>query len=155
MDKPEIDKSVFYRAIADFYEQHPELPFGDMWIWEPSFRIRLDKERAKEQLRAIGSFDKIYEGDSFVAVKEIGGVKVKCWMDRDAVCERVVTGTRHVEAELVPEYVTPARLIEAHEEEIVEWKCPESILAPTPGSEPKVAAEFDDGSPIPEPEVAQ
>ncbi len=53
------------------------------------------------------------------------GTAIQVWGKKEAVCERVVVGTRTVAAK-------PQQIIEAipeREEEIVEWKCPPSFVA--------------------------
>lgn len=113
---------VFLRALADFYEERPNLPPPYIASWSPA-TVYLRQETAIEHLKSIGSFEKEFVGESFKAVKMIGGRRVEFSVDRNAICEKVVVGTRHVDA-----WMRPAELVEAHDEEIVEWKCPESIF---------------------------
>ena len=86
------------------------------------------KEVFADLARRMGNLKKVY-GDDFMWLKRDFGkyVRMTVSAERSSVCERIVTGVRDV-----PEHVLPAReetLVEAHTEEIVEWRCP-PILAP-------------------------
>lgn len=103
------------RALADYLEERPDVPM-------PSFDI-FNAFATPEELpliaRAMGGFTKDHDGDYLMLVKDFGGVQLHVNFNSEQVCERVVVGT-----EEVPEKVVPA-----HTKEIVEWKCPESVLA--------------------------
>lgn len=123
MDVTEFVKSL--RLLADWYEQHPELPLP-YELGNPMFVFLYGKteDRVKEILREIGSFEKVFDEPSkgdFSAVKTIGEFKLKFHTSREMVCTPRVVGTRLVEREVIP--AQPKRVIEAHEEEIVEWDC--------------------------------
>jgi hypothetical protein len=113
------------RDLADFYQVHPEFP-------QPTFSTTLNvwarnKERFAELARQLGSCEKrsSTSTSTFYLRKSFGaGVQLDLNIEHNLVCERVQTGTRRVEAQ--PEKITPA--IEAHDEPIYKWICPESIL---------------------------
>lgn len=119
-----MTNSELLRKIADFCEEYPDFPLPT--IYPSSVSFHLEPETAKEFLRSLGSFEKHYYGNFFNATKKIDGVTYEFWVARDAVCKRVVKGTRHVEAT-----IRPAELIPEHEEELIEWECEEPILADT------------------------
>jgi hypothetical protein len=124
MDK--VTYSEFLRLLADFIEDHPTLPQPNLYSFEDGGTFFLSN---KEQLRSIGSFDKKFLGEIFIAEKNIGGHTLSFRVKREAICKRVVTGT-----EVIPEHYVPG--IEGHIEpesvkEIVEWQCDEPILVET------------------------
>lgn len=118
------------RALADFIEQHPELPITypsqtfTHWLYDES-----DGRTAKEQMataaRAMGNASKVYTGSYFDLRKKFGKhITLEFTANRENICKRVVTGHKLVPAKLVPEKMTPARI-----EEEVEWVCDEPLLA--------------------------
>lgn len=63
----------------------------------------------------IGLFYIIYKPDGY-------SLTVKAVFSRQLVCERVKTGTKLVAAQ-------PAKpAVEEHEEDVYEWRCPDSVL---------------------------
>jgi hypothetical protein len=50
-------------------------------------------------------------------------------VDREAVCQRKVVGTRTIPEQVIPSEYVAERVIPAHEEEIVVWDC-EPVLKP-------------------------
>lgn len=72
--------------------------------------------RALAHGAAIGEVRKSETGSSFSmdVRRRFGSVHVRAWVPHRQVCERVVVGAR-----TVPEHV----------EEVVEWRCPGSLLA--------------------------
>jgi hypothetical protein len=99
------------RRIADWIEVHPDLPLPSQT--QLDFLSGVDtKEDLAKFARGFGE-----------CKKDFGGIKLRAVAWRKNVCERVVVGTREV-----PEEIIPARLVPAHMEDIVEWKCPESLL---------------------------
>ena len=73
-----------------------------------------------EALGQLGGLRRKSASDSyFNATRDFGaGIEVQVTISRNAACERVVVGIEHVE-----ETITPA-----HDKEIIEWKCPPSLL---------------------------
>lgn len=116
-DRAEFAASL--RKLADWYEEHPTIPLPDEEI---SVTADLDsKEAAAEILRACLPCKKEYTGGLFVVKKPIGSLTLKFIFWRDAVCERVVVGTKEVPEKVIP--ATEERIEPAHIEEIVEWRC--------------------------------
>lgn len=110
------------RQVADFLEARPELlktmnPDETLNICAPS------KERFSQLAKVFGSAEKISTGMYYVHRKHFGSIKLDLFASKSVTCERVVVGTKRVEAQHVEAYDIPAR-----EEEVVEWRCPESIL---------------------------
>lgn len=70
----------------------------------------------------LGKAVKQYDNDRFRVIIRTGDFELTYSVAREAVCRRVVTGVKHIEAseELVK--------TEAHDEEIVEWICDEPLL---------------------------
>lgn len=119
------------RAVADLYEAHPDLPIPYL---DPIHAF-MSKEEAPVIAHALGRCEKIADDSFFRLRKKLGQLKLDFLVARDEVCERVVVGTKHV----------PALHIPAHEEDIVEWKCPkimEPQLLPAEGGHELREAEF-------------
>jgi hypothetical protein len=117
------------RQIASFFEKHEELPLPDgmsgnwfsFYDWGSN-----GKELIVNAARAFGTCDKETGGQTCYGVrKDFGAFTVRFLSAKEQVCTKKVIGTRHVE-----EYFEPGRVISAHDEEIVEWECPESLLFP-------------------------
>jgi hypothetical protein len=104
------------RDIADFFEDRPELPipnYGEsFYIWEKSL------VNARERAIQMAPAEKIYLESYFNLQRRFGPHKVVVSWARDAICERVQVGTKHV----------PAYTVEAHEEPVYEWDCGQPIL---------------------------
>jgi hypothetical protein len=104
------------RELADYLESRPAVPapsFGTVYAFADA-----EKHPLAEVARAMGGFDKTHDGRFLNLVKDFGAFALEVSYESEQVCDRVVVGT-----EEVPEKVTPA-----HVREIVEWKCPESLL---------------------------
>lgn len=77
------------------------------------------KNRAAAIVKAFGgTWDKKETGDLFAFKSERGGVELDVTVERESVCERIVTGQREV---------TVTEVVESREvtvtEDIVEWRC--------------------------------
>lgn len=103
------------RAVADYLEARPDLPapyIGQLHAFP-------DPKTLSVVARAMGGFQKDHDGKYLTLVKEINSaVSFAVVFASEEVCERVVVGTKEV----------PEKVIPAHVEEIIEWKCPESLL---------------------------
>lgn len=121
------------RKLAAFLEAHPDLPepthFNVQYraevkwlIWEND--LARQKRTAESVVRFLpGKADKRENGDWFEYSGEVDGVKWEVVAAREAVCERVVTGTRTV-TRTVPDPAVDVPLVEVTEEvETVEWVC--------------------------------
>jgi hypothetical protein len=111
----------YLRAVADFYEEHPEID-APFFTTSP-LTVYLPDAKAKDILRSIGSFDKTFDGDRFVAKKKIGPGEIHFRTDRENVCVAKVVGSKSIPEKVVPSSYTPEQVIPAHEEDIVEWDC--------------------------------
>lgn len=117
------------RDFADFLEANEDASL-------PSGLYALDYQWGKENLLARtrelgGLWNKKEDGAYFSLVRHFGPVRYEVYTTRSEVCERVVTGTRTVtREEYDPDALAqvPKRTVTA-EEEIVEWRCPPSLLA--------------------------
>lgn len=101
------------RALAEYLEARPDVPL-------PFLRM-VNAYGQPEDLaviaKAMGGFQKDHYGDYLALVKTFGPVKLHVSFHSQDVCERVVVGVEEI----------PAK--PAHTREIVEWKCPESVLS--------------------------
>lgn len=111
------------REMLNFLEanENVELPYFGVFTGFPL------EDQVKAMARAMKPAAKEYSSYYFSLRKKFeGGITLDMSWARDNVCERIVTGTREVAEEVIPE-----RVIEAHTEEIVEWACPDAVLAPS------------------------
>jgi hypothetical protein len=103
------------RDAADFFEQHPEVRLPQqVSIGQYSYGNQEGREDVQTFIRAIGKVRKDYSTSAtqfWAWAWEDRAVSFHYGCSREAVCRRVVKGTRIVPAQ-------PAR-----EEEIVEWEC--------------------------------
>jgi hypothetical protein len=108
------------RAIADLYEQHPEIPLP--WMNHDNYAVDT-KAHAKALARALGTFKK--EGnDSYLhIIKKFGPIEAKFVFTRDSVCTKRVVGV-----ETIPARFVEAHTVEARTQEIVEWDCPSLLV---------------------------
>lgn len=116
--------------IADYLREHPSLPVPTtFWMGTETFSICYVDDRAELQAvaRELGSAIKGFDDDSAWVSKKFGPVELRYYVSRNEVCERVVTGTREV-VKQVPTAFEAQTVVE----EIVEWRCDDSILAPEP-----------------------
>lgn len=108
------------RNVADFLEKRPSLKVGFTYL---SINLFVEtKEELAEAIRELGTCDKRSVGEWLTARKSFGPhVCLEVNAPHDKCCERVVVGTKVIPAKpSVPERI----------EEIVEWRCPTSILQP-------------------------
>lgn len=119
------------REAADLLEQHPELPApyinGSDWglslDWQMMVKhgnnLSAQKATAAQVVQAIGGdWQKVELGDTFHFRQTHGLLRLDVYVDRPAVCERVVTGTETVTIPAVE--AQPERV---EEREVVEWRC--------------------------------
>jgi len=99
------------RIAADWWEAHPEieLPFQN----NPFKYVAIRREQMEKIAVALGSCKKKYADGFFNLTAKMGHAEFVAFCHREQVCERIVTGTKHIEERVIP----------AHTEEIVEWKC--------------------------------
>ena len=126
-------KAEALRAAARFIEANPHLPVAyvvshyktvqlDYFLFIDFEELAEQKSVAAEIIRSIGGkWDKQELGDRFVYTTTVNGLKINISVTRDAVCERVVTGTETVT-------IPATDAVEAQPErtevrDIVEWRC--------------------------------
>jgi hypothetical protein len=119
------------RALADLLDQHPEVPLPYDGTSTPITIMHLGTNPATRDafaatVRAFpGHRSKDADGTYFDVTVDVHGLKVKVTTYRDAVCERVVTGTREVTRE-VPDPDALAAVPTTTVTETVEdvrWEC--------------------------------
>ena len=126
-----------FRAMADWLEQRPEFPVRHI-NYMPVYPgdIQRPGESAQSAMgrlvRELGMGDK--QSDAF-AVKVYkpfgtGGVGILAYATHEEICERIVRKEHRTVREPDPVALKAVPTI-THEREIevVEWKCPESLLA--------------------------
>lgn len=125
MDNPNAKFIVSLRDLADFLEAHPikEVRRQTVHVFCDS------RQEFADELRKIGRAEKEYGAEWFWARKTFGPIELQLSIERNLLCERVKTGERVIPAQ--PERTLPAE--PERVEEVYEWKCPESILAPRDG----------------------
>jgi len=117
------------RDLADFVEANPE------WLLWNSNALRVyssgNANEVADTARRLGSFEKRPSGSTFDMVKHFGPHELNRFFPRDAVCRKVVTGTRKVvEQRPHPDFtpVTVPMVAVEVEVEDFEYICPESLL---------------------------
>jgi hypothetical protein len=129
------DTVQFLRDLADWYEVHPLAPpiyglEGNSHM--TAYLFYADEEESKRVLRSLGAFNKVYDGNYFGAEVTVGTRKVTFKFYRNRVCTPKVVGKKMVEKVVVPSSYTPEQIIEAHEEDVIEWDCGSVIAPETP-----------------------
>jgi len=113
------------RQVVDFYEKHVEIPLPDLSVISVYDWNKTGKDTIRIAALALGTCEKESNHSIFEINKKFGQIELRFVTSRNLVCTRRVVGTKTVEA-----IYRPSEYIPKHEEEIVEWDCPESILAP-------------------------
>ncbi|MCW2545391.1 MAG: hypothetical protein JWM40_2943 [Frankiales bacterium] len=128
----EISKADALRALADFIDANPDLPdlVTDQRLL--TYVSPLNKPRAvmaavaRAGAKAGVPVEKSYDGGEYANLSlQFGPIELHVYAQRDAVCERVVTGTREVTKEVPdPEALAAVPTVTVTEtEDIVEWVC--------------------------------
>jgi hypothetical protein len=114
------------RALATWFDKHPDapVPFGLSDSVKFICHLSYGKEARDKEIRSIGTFEKNFDNNYMNLRVTVGDYTLEYYTPRASVCTPKITGTRHVE-----EKVIPATVIPAHEENIIEWDCPDSILS--------------------------
>lgn len=114
-----------YRHLADLIESGaapvPVGPAVDLFL--RSHDPAEQPAAARDLMRALGGgrYDKDESGSSLLLDGMCGGLPVRIWVQRDAVCERVQVGEKTVEYEAQPaREAMPAR---TETVPVYEWKC--------------------------------
>lgn len=114
-----------YRALADWYEAHPDAPMP----YEPGATVlsfdREDADEARRIAKMLGTFEKDGDDKFFRLSKAFGGVKLEFVFYRDRVCQPRVVGTKTVMVPAAaPPIVPPDTPMVEKQIDIVEWDCP-------------------------------
>ena len=104
------------REMLDYLEATPDLQLP----WFDGFTSFPPSDSISEVARVMAPFTKEATETFFILLRDFGSITLRATFYHDTVCEKVVTGT-----EEIPEKITPA-----HTVDIVEWKCPDSLLKP-------------------------
>ena len=131
------------RAVAEFIDAHPDLPRppyvccydhtpdqADVSWYLSINNNAVDEADQKAKATAIirsvgGKWDKTPSGNDMRFEQTVNGLHLDVLVAREAVCERVVTGTETVTLPAVE--AQPER---TEERDVVEWRC-EPLLAET------------------------
>jgi hypothetical protein len=128
------------RMLADLLEQNPDvkLPYDSGAAPSPARRVTLYFLHSRDPKADLtrfarllpGRVDKEFSDNTFSVVGRLAGLHIEATAYRDAVCERVVTGTRTVTT-MVPDPNWNGPMVEQTDEvEDVEWVC-HPLLAET------------------------
>lgn len=116
-DKVRQNKIDGMRELLDLLEAQPIIPipsFFEVNVW-----IHKDGASISDLARALKPVNKKSLGSNYILERVFNdNISLHVNFDREEVCERVVVRTEEV----------PAQLVEAYTREVVEWKCPESIM---------------------------
>lgn len=104
------------RALADFLDAHPEVPFPRY----DTINVFLDDKAQLARIARVGSWEKEYNDSYFSLSRSFGeDLRLDINTSRSKVCRKVVVGTRIVPAvEAKPE----------HEEDVTVWECDDALL---------------------------
>ncbi len=132
------------RELADFLTANPELTFWD--------GVQIDvfantNEELAKFAKIIAPCEKRSVGAYLVLERKFAGdVKIHVNRAHDKVCTRVVVGQKTTPAE--PEKIITVPAKPERVEEIVEWRCPESILRSEQVLADEPPVEDDDDGPV-------
>ena len=130
-----ITTSALLRQAADLIDANPDLPVPVVtsyssgtvnvgWQLMNSDAKDAQKSAVRKIVKTIGGkWDKREGGDVLYLSRKIDGLELTIFVDREQVCERIVTGTKTVTIPAKP--AERARVVEVDE---VEWRC-EPVLA--------------------------
>jgi hypothetical protein len=120
---PQQKISKAFRALADWYDEHPNAPVDI----RDQTRVRCYFKATPEQIRSIGPGEKEYSDDLFYYHVKGDGFAIRFYTNRETVCERKLVGYKETPEVVLP--ATPEYIIPAKKEPIYEYDC-KSILAP-------------------------
>ena len=112
------------RELADFYDARPELPLPS------EVTVNLTDVKGKAELAHVAELMKPCKKEVTLSfyklIRHFGPIVLEAYDWRSNICERIVTGTKVVAEKIVP--AQEEEVIPEHEEDIVVWKCPDSLL---------------------------
>lgn len=114
------------RAIADWFEAHPEVPLppADFSCYHMN-----SKQEAAVVLKALTPATKTYDDDMFGIERHFGPVRLRFVFYRREICKAKVVGKKLVPEQIEPERIIPEKVIPEHEEDIIEWDCSARLLS--------------------------
>lgn len=101
------------RAIADWYDAHPEIELPVDYI--DVYNVNT-KEEAATILKALSPCEKEYLSTMFYIKKSFGAITLRFCFYRNQVCERIVVGKKIIPAQRIEAQDIPERV-----EDIVEF----------------------------------
>lgn len=107
--------------LKGLVELWPGLPAPYINSTQVTFYLADEQDIRNVALALGGKWTKGVSDYFFTLFRQEGSVTLRLSVERALVCERKVVGKKHV----------PGYVVEAHDEDIVEWTCPDSILAVT------------------------
>lgn len=100
------------RDMADFLEERPEFIGTPIYVGTYIYKPSLEMMAAKT--KALSPCNKVADDIIFSLERKFGPHKVKCYTNRDAVCEkRTVTKTIEVEEWVCPSILAGAEAVTA------------------------------------------
>lgn len=116
------------RAFARILEEDLDLPlpthYTIQWLIFANHDYEEQKATAAEIVKKVGGkWDKSGMDTLFNFTSHVHGLPLEITVDRPAVCQRVVTGTREVEVEVPDPSVTVPTVTVTKTVEEFEWKC--------------------------------
>ncbi len=111
-----LEKIQEMREVLTFLDDNPEIPLPYFGMIN-TFAFD-DEDDVGTLARIMSPCEKNTGGGYFSLDRKFGSTTLSVNFDREEVCERIVVGTEQVLAHTVA----------AHTKEIVEWRCPDSIL---------------------------
>jgi len=126
MNKENFIKEL--KEVADFLEEK-DFDFEDCNIFDFTIFIACrSKESFQKNAKALGTFEK--SADAWInATRKFDQISIQVTAERDLVCKKVLVGTKIIpatEEKIIPEMIVPA--CPEREEEVYEYKCPESFI---------------------------
>lgn len=109
------------RAIADFYERNPQLPY-----YEGNMLVSCTKEQLLQVAQEAGTIQKDVDDEYFNLLKTFGSITIEFYCRREAICRRISKGMKTIPQQVIP--ARPREVIPEHIVEEFEWECPESLL---------------------------
>jgi hypothetical protein len=116
INTPEIVTGL--RNLADLVDANPRL--AEQLVASSFYIFPNNVDEFALASHDLGGLRKKTADDSWFNVSREfgGGLVVEVCLSRGSACERVVVGSEHIEEAVIP----------AHDKEIVEWRCPPSLL---------------------------
>lgn len=132
-EQPQVVSDL--RALADFYERPESIVLPAPNLYETFYvshyewiggKYQVNTEKSKRKLKrivkALGQCEKDWGSDDLQVIKRIGSkIKLAFRVDREAICEKVLTGNKIIHPATVSSI--PERI-----EDQFEWKCDDVSL---------------------------